>query len=50
VPCIATVGVMIKERGPGVALTIWIGSWLSAFLIGGALAQVLPALFAITGS
>ena len=46
VPCIATVGVMIKERGPKVALTIWIGSWLCAFVIGGLLAQVLPSLFA----
>lgn len=47
VPCIATVGVMIKERGPKVALTIWVGSWLCAFAIGGLLAQVLPSFFAL---
>ncbi|MBX9692172.1 MAG: ferrous iron transporter B [Cyanobacteria bacterium] len=49
VPCIATVGVMIKERGPKVAFTIWIGSWLCAFAIGGLLALVLPPLFAMAG-
>ncbi len=49
VPCIATVGVMIKERGPKVAMTIWIGSWLCAFVIGGLLAIVLPHLFAMAG-
>lgn len=46
VPCIATVGVMIKERGPKVALTIWIGSWLFAFAAGGLLAWTLPPFFA----
>ncbi len=46
VPCIATVGVMIKERGPKVALTIWIGSWIFAIGFGGVLAIVLPPLFA----
>lgn len=45
VPCIATVGVMIKERGFAIAMSIWAGSWLFAFLIGGALARVLPSLF-----
>jgi ferrous iron transport protein B len=49
VPCIATVGVMIKERGPKIALTIWIGSWLCAFFIGGLLANVLPFLFHAIG-
>ena len=49
VPCIATVGVMIKERGPKVAMTIWLGSWVFAFLIGGILAQILPPCFAILG-
>jgi len=44
VPCIASVGVMMKERGPKVALAIWVGSWLSAFAIGGVLAQVLPLI------
>ncbi|MBY0547293.1 MAG: ferrous iron transport protein B [Candidatus Obscuribacterales bacterium] len=45
VPCIATVGVMIKERGFAIAMSIWAGSWLFAFLVGGALARVLPSLF-----
>ena len=42
VPCIATVGVMIKERGPKVALTIWLSSWVLAFAVGGVLARLLP--------
>lgn len=50
VPCIATVGVMIKERGMKIAMTIWIGSWLCAFAIGGVLARVLPPFFAICGA
>ncbi len=45
VPCIATVGVMIKERGLKVALSIWLGSWLFAFIVGAGLAQILPAIF-----
>jgi ferrous iron transport protein B len=49
VPCIATVGVMIKERGLKVASTIWIGSWVCAFVIGGLLARVLPPFFAMFG-
>jgi len=50
VPCIATVGVMIKERGMKVAMTIWIGSWVCAFVIGGVLARVLPPFFAFCGA
>ncbi|MGD9684267.1 MAG: nucleoside recognition domain-containing protein, partial [Candidatus Obscuribacterales bacterium] len=50
VPCIATVGVMIKERGPVVATTIWVGSWLCAFVIGGMLARGLPLVFALFGA
>ncbi|MBU6450606.1 MAG: ferrous iron transport protein B [Cyanobacteria bacterium REEB67] len=49
VPCIATVGVMIKERGPKIALTIWFGSWLAAFVIGGLLARMLPFVFSLMG-
>ncbi len=45
VPCIATVGVMIKERGAKIALSIWLGSWVFAILIGSLLALALPALF-----
>lgn len=46
VPCIATLGIMIKERGPKIAFSIWVGSWVAAFAIGGALARLLPPLFA----
>jgi len=49
VPCIATVGVMIKERGPKIALTIWLGSWVAAFIIGGFMARVLPFVFGLMG-
>lgn len=49
VPCIATVGVMCKERGPKVAFTIWFGSWACAFVIGGAIARLLPPIFKIVG-
>lgn len=49
VPCIATVGIMIKERGPKIALTIWVGSWIAAFTIGAILARALPPLFRFVG-
>ena len=45
VPCIATVGVMIKERGAGVALSIWVASWVFALMVGALLSQLLPAVF-----
>ncbi len=44
VPCIATVGVMIKERGLKIALTIWLSSMVLAFGVGGVLARVLPLI------
>jgi ferrous iron transport protein B len=46
VPCIATLGIMIKERGPKIAFSIWVGSWVAAFAIGGMLARLLPPVFA----
>ena len=49
VPCIATVGVMIKERGAKIAFTIWIGSWIFAFIVGAILALALPPLFSVFG-
>ncbi|CAN5454201.1 hypothetical protein BH11CYA1_BH11CYA1_40490 [soil metagenome] len=49
VPCIATVGVMIKERGMKIALSIWFGSWAAAFVIGGVLARLLPFVFGPLG-
>lgn len=49
VPCIATVGVMTKERGPKIAFTIWFGSWIAAFVIGGLLSIALPPVFHLFG-
>jgi ferrous iron transport protein B len=40
-PCIASLMVMLKERGTREALIVWTGTWLVAFLIGGLLAQLL---------
>lgn len=40
VPCIASVMVMIKERGIKESLIIWIGTWITAFLMGGIIAQI----------
>jgi ferrous iron transport protein B len=50
VPCIATVGVMIKERGMKVAMSVWVGSYICAFAVGGILTRVLPPLFKVFGS
>ncbi|MEG8945893.1 ferrous iron transporter B [Rosettibacter firmus] len=41
VPCIASFVVMLKERGWKEGLSIWIGTWISAFLIGGIIAQII---------
>ena len=41
VPCIATVTVLFKERGWREALTLWLGSWVVAFAVGGTLAAIL---------
>ncbi len=41
VPCIASLMVMLKERGAKEGLLIWTGSWILAFAIGGALAQII---------
>lgn len=38
VPCIASLMVLIKERGAKEAMTIWLGSWALAFGVGGAVA------------
>ena len=40
VPCVASVVVLFKERGGRQALAIWLGTWVTAFLIGGIVAQV----------
>lgn len=41
VPCIASVMVLFKERGWKEAATLWLGSWVLAFSIGGVLAAML---------
>ena len=40
-PCIASLMVMMKERGWKEAMIVWIGTWVVAFLIGGLLSQIL---------
>jgi ferrous iron transport protein B len=40
-PCIASLMVMLKERGRKEALTVWLGTWIVAFLVGGLLSQIL---------
>ncbi len=41
VPCIASVLVILKERGAKDGLLIWTGSFVTAFLVGGLLARVM---------
>lgn len=41
VPCIASFVVMLKERGVKEGLSIWFGTWIVAFLIGGIVSQIL---------
>lgn len=41
VPCIAAIMVIFKERGYKDALLIWIGSFVTAFLIGGLISLIL---------
>ena len=41
VPCIASLMVMLKERGMKEGLTIWTGTWVVAFLVGGLVSQIL---------
>lgn len=40
VPCIASIVILFKERGGRQALVIWLGTWVTAFLVGGIVAQV----------
>lgn len=40
-PCIASLMVMLKERGWKEALMVWTGTWVVAFLVGGLLSQIL---------
>ncbi len=41
VPCIASLMVMLKERGTREGLVIWAGSWVLAFAVGGLVALIL---------
>ena len=40
-PCIASLMVMLKERGFNIASLVWVGTWVVAFLVGGILSQIL---------
>lgn len=40
VPCIASLMVMLKERGTREGLVIWVGSWVLAFGVGGLVALI----------
>ena len=41
VPCLASVIMLFKERGWQEAMVVWMGCFVAAFAVGGALAQVL---------
>ncbi|MDW7650126.1 MAG: ferrous iron transport protein B [Bacillota bacterium] len=41
VPCIATIMVMVKERGWKDGTYIWVGSLVTAFVVGGILARII---------
>ena len=40
VPCIASLMVMMKERGAKEGFIIWIGTWVAAFAVGGLVSQL----------
>lgn len=40
VPCIASLMVMMKERGMKEGFAIWIGTWVTAFTVGGIVSQL----------
>jgi ferrous iron transport protein B len=40
VPCIASLMVMMKERGMKEGFVIWIGTWVAAFTVGGIVSQL----------
>ncbi len=41
VPCVASLMIMMKERGMKEALFIWAGAFVGAFIVGGIVAQIL---------
>jgi ferrous iron transport protein B len=40
VPCIAAMMIMIKERNWRESIAIWFGSWITAFVVGGAVTRL----------
>ena len=40
VPCIASLMILFKERGPKEAALVWGGSWVVAFMVGGLFSQL----------
>ncbi|TYO98043.1 ferrous iron transport protein B [Desulfallas thermosapovorans] len=40
VPCIASILIIIKERGRGEGALMWLGTWVIAFFAGGVVAQL----------
>jgi ferrous iron transport protein B len=44
VPCILTMATMLEERDARSALLMWLGSWVAAFGVGGAVATVLEVV------
>jgi len=40
VPCIASLVVMMKERGWKEGFMIWVGTWVAAFTVGGLVSQI----------
>src|ERR1041384_324190 len=40
VPCVASLIVMMKERGWREGLVIWIGTWIAAFAVGGIVSHI----------
>jgi ferrous iron transport protein B len=40
VPCIASTTILVKERSWRDGLLIWVGTWVTAFLVGGIVSQV----------
>ena len=40
VPCIASLMVMMKERGFKEGFVVWISTWAVAFFVGGAVSQL----------
>ena len=40
VPCMASIAILFKERSAKEAIIIWIGTWVTAFIVAGLVAQV----------